>query len=566
MKRTLTWQLGRIIIGVIFASLLITSIATYHTAYDKIYEAAGVEAYGCAYITTGLLNPTEIDKMLDGNLEISEKIGSSLNWTTAHKDIFEAQYIINTEGKILALDDNLKASGFKIGDSFKIDEKAISMLIEMKHPTYSKIYEFGGINRLSGYAPIYKDQDSSKEVIAISVIDFNADIVQERTWDVVSGGLLLGLIPMIIASIFTIFLLRKKTKPISNLIQHAKEVASGNLAVPRLQVTSKDEVGDLAETLNTMTDNLVEIVTVLKTSTDQLTRNAETSSLSLQEMNTAIQQVSHSMSEVAIDTARGTEEAVDAVGTLRQLANSIIATNKLADTNVSASTITLDTARDGKTKVIEITTKMEGIKSATLETEQSINLLNTYTSEIKKITETIYGIASQTNLLALNASIEAARAGEHGKGFAVVADEVRKLAEQSNREVATVEKLVSQITVGIEEAVLSINESRATVQEGELAVTETGVALENILKEVSNTVKDINKIAEVTTKEAAYSEQTVSRIESLVLSIENIAANSEEVAASAEETTASLEEISSRSEETVILSNTLKEIVQKFKI
>ncbi|MBM7660108.1 methyl-accepting chemotaxis protein [Bacillus mesophilus] len=566
MKRTLTFQLGRIIIGVIFSSLLITSIATYITAYNKIYDAAGIEAYGCAYITTGLLNPLDVDQMLAGDLETSDKVGSSLNWTTAHKDIFEAQYIMKIDGTLIALDDNLKASGFKVGDTFKFDQEAIDMLVEMKHPTYSQAYEYGGMKRLSGYAPIYKDQDPTKEIIAISVIDFNADIVQTRTWDVVSGGLLLGLIPMLIASIITIYLLRKKTQPISQLILHAKEVASGNLAVDKLQVNSKDEVGDLAETLNIMTANLVDIITVLKTSTLQLTKNTETTSVSLQEMNTAIQQVSSSMSEVAIDTAQGTEEASVAVDTLRSLAHSILSTKEIAEASVKTSNKTLESAREGKSKVIEITNKMSGIKTATLETEQSINQLNTITSEIKKITETIYGIASQTNLLALNASIEAARAGEHGKGFAVVADEVRKLAEQSNREVSTVEKLVLQITKGIEKAVQSINESRTSVEQGELAVNETGIALEHILKEVANTVKDINHISEVTTKEAQYSEQTVSRIEGLVYSIENIAANSQEVAASAEETTASLEEISSRSQETVLLSNDLKGIVQKFTI
>lgn len=566
MRRTLTWQLGRIIIGIIFSSLLITSVATYITAYDKIYEAAGIEAYGCAYITTGLLDPAQIEKMKTGHNALSEQVGNSLNWTTSHKEIFEAQYILDVDGTILALDDHLKASGYKVGDTFPMDNEAISILLEMKHPTYSEVYEAGGIDRLSGYAPIFKDHDSSKEVIAISVIDFNADIVQTRTWEVVSGGLLLGLIPMIIASFITIFLLRKKTKPISNLILHAKEIASGNLAVEKLQVSSKDEVGDLAANLNIMTENLVEIISVLKSSTEQLTKNTEMSSASLLEINTGIQQVSHSMSEVAMDTAKGTEEAGEAVQTLRNLAESVLSTKESAEHSVTTSSITLDTANLGKAQVIEIANKMSGIKTATLETEQSISLLNTYTSEIKKITETINGIASQTNLLALNASIEAARAGEQGKGFAVVAEEVRKLAEQSNREVATVEKLVSQITAGISKAVSSIGDSRTSVELGERAVHETNLALENIVKEVSKTVEDINNIARITTTEAEYSNQTLARIENLVFSIENIAANSEEVAASAEETSASLEEISSRSQETVTLSNKLKAIVQKFHI
>ena len=60
MKNTLTVQLGTIIVGIMVAMLAITSIATYKTAYDKLYDAAGVEAYGCASITTGLIRPEDV--------------------------------------------------------------------------------------------------------------------------------------------------------------------------------------------------------------------------------------------------------------------------------------------------------------------------------------------------------------------------------------------------------------------------------------------------------------------------------------------------------------------------
>ena len=40
MKNTLTIQLGTIIVGIMVAMLAITSVATYKTAYDKLYDAA----------------------------------------------------------------------------------------------------------------------------------------------------------------------------------------------------------------------------------------------------------------------------------------------------------------------------------------------------------------------------------------------------------------------------------------------------------------------------------------------------------------------------------------------
>ncbi|RKJ07926.1 methyl-accepting chemotaxis protein, partial [Butyricicoccus sp. 1XD8-22] len=74
MKQTLTFQLGTIIAGILIVMLSITSIATYITAYDKLYDAAGIEAYGCANITTGLVQSEDLEKALSGDLQASKKI------------------------------------------------------------------------------------------------------------------------------------------------------------------------------------------------------------------------------------------------------------------------------------------------------------------------------------------------------------------------------------------------------------------------------------------------------------------------------------------------------------
>src|SRR5690606_13666741 len=222
-------------------------------AYDKLYDAAGIEAYGCANITTGFLRPDDMDNAIAGDVAAIEKMGQELHWTVQHKVIFETQYVVDVNGKLIALDDNLASKGLEAGDQIPLDEKAVAMLLEMKHPTYSEPHTFAGMKRLSGYAPIFKDHDSSKEIIAISVIDFDASIVADRTWEVVRDGILISIIPMLIAAVITIVLLRRKTKPISRLIAHAKEIANGNLDVGNVNVSSRDEVGDLADTLNAMT-------------------------------------------------------------------------------------------------------------------------------------------------------------------------------------------------------------------------------------------------------------------------------------------------------------------------
>ncbi|MGB2870300.1 MAG: methyl-accepting chemotaxis protein, partial [Psychrobacillus psychrotolerans] len=81
MKNNLTVHLGMIIVGIIASMLLITSVATYNTAYNELYKAAGIEAYGCANITTGLIQPDDVKKILAGDTSAIKSVGEQLNWT-----------------------------------------------------------------------------------------------------------------------------------------------------------------------------------------------------------------------------------------------------------------------------------------------------------------------------------------------------------------------------------------------------------------------------------------------------------------------------------------------------
>lgn len=566
MKKTLTFQLGAIIVGIMVAMLAITSFATYKTAYDKLYDAAGIEAYGCANITTGLIDAGDIVKIIDGDLVVADEVGQQLNWTVEHKDIFETQYIIDLDGKLLALDDHLRESGLKPGDMVPIDQEAIDELLDMKHPAYTKLHEFLGMERLSGYAPIFENHDASGEVIAISVIDFDGAIVGERTWDVVKNGILISLIPMLLASIITIYLIRRKTGQISSLIAHAKEIAAGNLAIEDTEIQSNDEVGDLARTLNLMTANLRDMIGTMKTTSIQLTKNSRDTAESLNEMKTAVQQVADNMGEVTGSISNGTISAEHASTILTALANEIQYSKETADGSVENSKTTMITAEEGQQRASEINVDMKQIEAASLESSDTIQNLIASTTKIQDITNTIAGIAKQTNLLALNASIEAARAGEHGQGFAIVAEEVRKLAEQSNNEVLEVEKVIQDITVRIQQVVETTAESTELIARGSETVNLTAKSLENIIKAVSQTVDEITRISELTTHEAENSTQVVNLINALTEEIHAIESTTSDISAATEQTSAAIDEITNRSMETSEMAQELEEVVSQFKL
>ena len=566
LMHTLTFQLGTIIAGVLVVMLGISSIATYYTAYNKLYEAAGIEAYGCANITTGLIESSAIDQALTGNKVVMDQIGDLLNWTTEHKDIFESQYILKLDGTLLAVDQNLEARGFSPGDHFYIDKQAIDMLVEMKHPTYSEAFTYGGIKRLAGYAPIYKDHDPNKEIIAISAIDFDASIVSERTWDVVKDGILISIIPMLIASILTGFIISRRTKTISQLIEQAKQIADGNLAVVETTVNRQDEVSDLARNLNRMSANLRKIVSTMGATSHQLSNHANETTATINEMTNNVQIVANSIEDVTYEISIGKHHTENASAVLSSLADNIQSMKLKAGNTVDNSNVTMKMAADGEKRAQEISQDMELISKSSNEVRHTIENLVQSTTQIQQITKTISDIAGQTNLLALNASIEAARAGEHGKGFAVVADEVRKLAEQSNREVLQVEALVKDIMEKIQQVISSTNDSTQYIEKGSETVRITVQSLNAISSAVAETVNEITLISNLMTAETEKSNEVVQMIQQLASSMYTIENTMQNITLAAQETTASISEVEQGSIETTKMAHELEKYVSQFKI
>ncbi len=565
-KNSLTFQLGTIIAGILIVMLCISSFATYFTAYNKIYEAAGIEAYGCANITTGLISSIDLEQAMDGDIEKQQQVGETLNWTIAHKDIFETQYILSLDGKLVALDDNLSNDGYQVGDRFHMDEEAITTLIRDKHPTYSEIYTFGGMERLSGYAPIYKDHDPNNEVIAISVIDFDANIVKERTWDVVRDGILLSILPMLIASIITGFLIRRKVRPISLLINQAREIANGNLAVEKTVVKNQDEVGDLARTLNQMTENLQKMILTMRQTSQTLNNNAGKSAQTLETMTNTMHSVANSVGEVSCSITDGMHHADKASDALVDLAKHLQTMKVKADHTAQNSQQTLQIAREGEQNAQHIKDDIILIQKGSDEVSQTVENLVSSATKIQMFTTTIAEIAAQTNLLALNASIEAARAGEHGKGFAVVAEEVRKLAEQSNHEVGEVGKLVQDIMSHIDHVLISTKDNTKYIEKGTATVHLTVQSLNTIAHAVTETVDQVVDISSSMTSEVEKSDQVVEMIQQLTLAIREIEDTMNHLTSAALQTTDYIDDVSHTVNETNDMALTLNEHVKEFKL
>lgn len=356
------------------------------------------------------------------------------------------------------------------------------------------------------------------------------------------------------------------TQPVIKIADKAHQIAMGDLTGEDLQIKNKDEIGQLADSFNEMTNSLKGVVSTVVKSSEELTAVSEEMAASSEEVAASAVEVSNSMNYVAENTETGNQSVVDVSKVLLELSSLIQIAKGKATSALRTSETTFEAANDGKEIVNKSIRKMEIIRDRTVQTEELIQKLDKYSQEIGHITQMITSIADQTNLLALNASIEAARAGEHGKGFAVVAEEVRKLAEQSNDGAHQVAELVKKISGGTGEAVKAMHENKSEVDEGVTVVASAGHALDRILSDVQETLREVGSITDVTDEEVASSEKIVSLIGELSTVMENTAASTQEVASSTQETTAAMETVSSSAEEVSAMAEELQSAVHIFKI
>ncbi|MGL1888374.1 MAG: methyl-accepting chemotaxis protein [Reichenbachiella sp.] len=272
---------------------------------------------------------------------------------------------------------------------------------------------------------------------------------------------------------------RSVTRPVKEMVRVADNLAKGNLN-QTLDISSKDEIGILAESLTIMIANLKQLIGNVSSN------SASTNETSLKLFST-VKEVNDStelMSSQSVTIASATEQAsmnMNNIATSAEEMSNSVVTVASAVEEMSA---TVNEISENCQKESEIA-RMANVKAQS--TNEMMQKLEASAVEIGKVLDVIKDIADQTNLLALNATIEAASAGDAGKGFAVVASEVKELAKQTTQATSEIERQIDEMRSSTSGSVIAIKEITGVIEEVN-AISQTIVSA---VEEQSATINEI---------------------------------------------------------------------------
>ncbi len=379
-------------------------------------------------------------------------------------------------------------------------------------------YVFKGVHRIAGFAPVPLKGWS----IALTQ---NEEEFLKEPHAIRNSIIIIALGALLIVGFLIFFASKKITNPLNDAVVGLKDIAEGEGDLTmRLNVDTKDEIGEMALWFNTFIEKLQGIIGQIAHSSSSV--------------GTSSTELSH-ISEDLLGNAEDTSERADNVATsseeMSANLNNVAAAMEQSSTNANMVATAAEEMSATINEIAENAEKARSVSGDAVEQARSasgkMTELGQAADKIGKVTETITEISEQTNLLALNATIEAARAGEAGKGFAVVANEIKELAKQTAEATLDIKTLIDDVqgtskTTGEEISQISaviggVNDIVATIATAVEEQTAATQEIANNISQASQGIQEVNENVNQSSTVATDITQDISEVSSAAQKISN---------------------------------------------
>jgi methyl-accepting chemotaxis protein len=354
-------------------------------------------------------------------------------------------------------------------------------------------------------------------------------------------AMIVGLLVAVAAgAALSLLITRSIVGPVRQGVAFAGRVAGGDYD-QTLDIVQKDEIGELAVSLNAMVQSLKEQIDLAEAKSAEAGEQAAKARAAMAEaeasrgrtdaamermlrvagelqkvaevLTTASEQLSAQVEQSSHGAASQAQRVAATATAMEEMNATVLEVAKSAGQASEMSAQARARAEEGATVVGQVVESIRLVETQAVNLKKDMGELGVRAESIGAIMNVISDIADQTNLLALNAAIEAARAGEAGRGFAVVADEVRKLAEKTMTATKEVGEAISGIQQGARANIDSVEGAVRTIETATGLASRSGEALAGIVSLVDTATDQVRSIATASEEQSAASEEISHSIE-----------------------------------------------------
>ena len=279
---------------------------------------------------------------------------------------------------------------------------------------------------------------------------------------------------------------------VDSLLGVVSKAASGDLT-GNIEVTGSDAIGQLAQGLDRMFENLRSLLNNVQKAGIQVTTSAtEIAASAKQQEATGIEQA---------------QTSVEILSTTKEISANASQLLKTMEEATAVADYTTTATADAQGNLRRMDSTMQHMVSATDSINAKLAALSEKASNINSVLITITKVADQTNILSLNAAIEAEKAGEAGRGFSVVATEIRRLADQTSVSTWDIEQMLKEMQSAVSASVMGMDKFSEEIRRSVGEVRQVTDQLSGVMDQVQKLAPQFDAVLQGMQSQAVGAEQ-----------------------------------------------------------